>query len=266
LLFSQKASGPTPFISGCDHIFKGMRVCVELSPSGPVAVPSQYNQLVQGAIYRCLSPDLRSELHDLGFGTRGRRFKLFTFSRLIGEFRRQGPLLVFRGPIRLWVSSPVSRFIAELVNGLLSAGRINLLGQELPVSSIEVRERPALSGEVTVRTLSPITVYSTLLTRDGRKKTYYYSPFEEEFAELLEANLKRKASILLGDGATGGVDVSPIGRPREVVCTFKGTVIRGWVGMFVIRGDQRLIEIGYEAGLGAKNSAGFGMVEVVNGD
>ncbi|MEM0450009.1 MAG: CRISPR-associated endoribonuclease Cas6 [Nitrososphaerota archaeon] len=243
-----------------------MRVCIEFSPSGPVAVPAQYNHAVQGAIYRCLSPDFRSELHDLGFGTSGRRFKLFTFSRLIGEFRRQGPLMIFRGPVRLWVSSPVSRFITELVNGLISAGRISLLGQELPVSSVEVRERPELGAEAVVRTLSPITVYSTLLTPDGRKKTYYYSPFEEEFAELLEANLKRKAGALLGDGATGGVDVSPVGRPREVYCTFKGTVIRGWVGRFVMRGDPRLIEIGYEAGLGAKNSAGFGMVEVVDGD
>ncbi len=44
-----------------------------------------------------------------------------------------------------------------------------------------------------VKTLSPITVYSTLETPDGRKKTYYYNPFKADFKELIIKNLQRKA-------------------------------------------------------------------------
>ncbi|RLI91606.1 MAG: hypothetical protein DRO89_03615 [Candidatus Altiarchaeales archaeon] len=37
--------------------------------------------------------------------------------------------------------------------------------------------------------LSPLTVYSTLTTGDGKKKTYYYSHYEPDFEELIDRNL-----------------------------------------------------------------------------
>jgi len=44
---------------------------------------------------------------------------------------------------------------------------------------------------------------------------------------------------------------------------YKGTKIKAIMAPFVVRGSPELMEMGYEAGFGEKNSMGFGMVEVV---
>ncbi|MBC7189418.1 hypothetical protein H5U35_04285, partial [Candidatus Aerophobetes bacterium] len=42
------------------------------------------------------------------------------------------------------------------------------------------------------------------------------------------------------------------------------TLIKGWMGTYRLEGNPELIKFSYDAGLGAKNSQGFGMYEVVN--
>ncbi|MDW8006824.1 MAG: CRISPR-associated endoribonuclease Cas6, partial [Thermomicrobium sp.] len=42
---------------------------------------------------------------------------------------------------------------------------------------------------------------------------------------------------------------------------YKGTWIEGWVGRFVLEGPPDYLRLALEAGLGAKNSQGFGFVE-----
>ena len=51
-------------------------------------------------------------------------------------------------------------------------------------------------------------------------------------------------------------------RPQSKLIDYKGIKIRGWFMHFTIQGNSELIRIGYEAGFGENNSAGFGMVEV----
>ena len=114
--------------------------------------------------------------------------------------------------------------------------------------------------------LSPVTVYSTLKKADGTPKTYYYSPFESEFSELLEQNLKKKASILLGKDKVDKYNftIKPI-RVRsndQKILTYKGFVIKCWMGEYKIRGSPELHRIAYETGLGSKNSQGFGCFEI----
>jgi CRISPR-associated endoribonuclease Cas6 len=57
-----------------------------------------------------------------------------------------------------------------------------------------------LGSEAEFYTLSPITVYSTLYTAEGKKKTYYFSPYEQEFSQLVSINLARKYRAYKGEG------------------------------------------------------------------
>lgn len=241
-----------------------MRFCIEFESDGPLLFPKEYNHAVQGMIYHLLATDVRSFLHDSGFGWGGRTFKLFTFSRLLGRFKTTSDKFVFERHVKLWISSPLENLISELANSLVRKGEVDLCGNKLRVVAINVPKKPDLTS-IIYRTLSPVTVYSTLMKADGRKKTYYYSPLEPEFSELASENLVKKASIIAGKKITGKVEVKPLHEKscREVICMFKGTVIRAWEGFFRVSGDFPLIEAMYEAGLGSKNSSGFGMVEVV---
>lgn len=55
-----------------------------------------------------------------------------------------------------------------------------------------------------------------------------------------------------------------IKRPVEKIVKYRETVIKGWMGRFVLKGNRKLLKLGYECGIGSKNSQGFGMVEVVD--
>jgi len=44
------------------------------------------------------------------------------------------------------------------------------------------------------------------------------------------------------------------------------TKVRGFMCPVTIEGDERLIRLAYESGLGEKNSMGFGMIEVIQSD
>ncbi|MGB9734390.1 MAG: CRISPR-associated endoribonuclease Cas6, partial [Conexivisphaera sp.] len=243
-----------------------MRVRLTFSSDAPVMLSIWYNRALQGMIYGALGEDYGRWLHDSGFIQGRRHLKLFTFSRPLGTYRRRGDYMEFHGPVSIIVSSPVEEFMERLCAGFVERGGAELEVNRLRLESLEVLARPEVGSELEVHTLSPITVYSTLRAADGRKKTYYYSPFEREFSELISANLSRKASVLgIGIGAGAGVEARPAGRVREVVSIFKGTVVKGWIGAFRLRGDPTLLGLGYDSGLGAKNSAGFGMVELSTG-
>ena len=49
----------------------------------------------------------------------------------------------------------------------------------------------------------------------------------------------------------------------EVVTTFKGTYITGWQGYYHLEGSNELINFLYYAGLGDRNSQGFGMFKII---
>lgn len=237
-----------------------MRVRVTFSSDEPIVLTKSYNRAIQGLIYSLIDADFRGWLHDIGFKLGGRRFKMFTFSRLCGLFVRKGDLIYFGKKVQLYISSPIDKFMDQLCNNLLKS-KVSLETSPVIVESIEFIKKPTFCSHVKARTLSPVTVYSTLLTSQNTKKTYYYSPYEKEFSQLILKNLLKKAN-LLGKEVEKRFQLQPL-RIKDTYINFKGTIVRGWSGEFMLDGDPNLIEVGYDAGLGSKNSAGFGMIEVV---
>lgn len=236
------------------------------SAKGMVSLPRHYNEHIQGFIYRHLDAQLARRLHEEGqLDPQGkRRLKLFTFSRLMGKWRLEGGRIVFSGPVRLVIASPMNDFLESLVTHLMRKQSLELNGGQLELISIEVEPPIEWRRPLLVQTLSPITVYSTVRTFEGRQKTYYYTPWEKEFEELLLLNLQRKIRTWQGfevevEGTIQPFRVSP---RDEHVIKYKGTVIKGWTGVYRLDLPPDLLEMAYQAGLGAKNSQGFGCVEV----
>ncbi len=244
-----------------------MRIEVELHPIDEVvALPVHYNAIVQGFIYRHLEAALAQQIHEEGWTDKRRRLKLFTFSRLQGKFRRQGERLYFAGPLRLVIASPVEAFLESLAMHLIRAETLKLGASRVALVSVEVTMPPHHQRPVLLKSLSPITVYSTLQMPDGRKKTYYYAPQEPEFARQVLANLRRKVRAWTGadlpeDGATTFRPVKVSTRNLSIV-KYKGTVIKGWTGIYELDAPEPYFRMALDAGLGAKNSQGFGCVEV----
>ena len=248
-----------------------MRLRISLEVEGTrLNVPVQYNHLLQGLIYANLDRALSEWLHEKGHAYGARRFKLFTFSRLFGERGENNGRIEFRGSVYFYLASVDSEVLGSFAEHLLTKPAVRLGSARWRVTEVGVEPEPevALERPTIVKALSPITAYSTLQTPDGRKKTYYYAPQEKEWGEALLANLRRKAKAA---GWAADVDEDLKGayvRPHKVRITdqkildFKGTVIKGWTGLYEVGLPRPYFRLAYDAGLGAKNAQGFGMVAV----
>lgn len=219
-------------------------------------------------LYASLRPELATQLHDQGYAWGKRRFRLLTFSRLVGAFQRRGDELHYQDSVVLHIASPINELTTSLANRWLQQGTIALQRTTMALEELKVEALPTLPDTIQVRALSPIVVYSTFVTPNG-KKTYYYAPFETDFLRLCLENLRRKYALVRGHEAPPewGLRIKPLGvrMGNQVIVMYKGTVIKGWTGHYQLEGPPPLLSLALEAGLGAKNSQGFGMVELLEG-
>jgi len=240
-----------------------------ISETEKTQLPLAYNSLIQGVIYHNLEKTLADRIHDEGTPLGKRYFRLFTFSNLLGRYEITGTRIEFSGPVRFHIGSVHEELLQSLAEHLLKNPRIQLGHSTCKIRSIEVETLPEISGPVKIHTISPITTYSTLKTAEGKKKTYYYAPFEADWEKQLLANLRRKAQALgWGEARLVGLEEAHI-RPARVdkrnlrIMRYRDTVIKAWTGIYELDLPEPFFLLAYDAGLGSKNPQGFGMVEVI---
>ncbi len=248
-----------------------MQIDITLIPDDKLLLPLPYNQVVQGFIYNHLEDVLSSWLHDEAYEFNQRRYKLFVFGRLVGKYTISEKRIEFQGPISLSVRSVNKEVISSFAEELIDKKRVILGRTWCTVSNISITPDPNidLSKPVQIRAISPITVYSTLRAFDGRKKTYYYFPMETDWERQILENLVRKSQAVDGieyNGIPDGARIKPkrVDNSHMKIIKYKSTIIKGWMGTYETFLPQDLFFIGYNGGFGAKNSQGFGMVEIIN--
>lgn len=250
-----------------------MRATIEFSSNTDFKLPIHHNHIVQRFIYNSISPKLAKMLHDKGFESNNRKFRLFTFSRVEGNFKinKKENTINFKPPVRLTISSSLNQFIEEIGNEMLRKEDLRIGSNCVKVNSIEISKPEFSEDKVKIKMLSPMTIYSTLSKADGKKKTYYYSPFEDEFTELISENAKKKLSAFSKNGnktkeIKNGIQLKPlnVNSGNQKIINYKGTIIKGWMGIYELSGKEELIKLVYDTGLGGKNSQGFGCFEVLN--
>lgn len=246
-----------------------MRITIEFNSENEVILPIHYNYILQGFLYKNLTDkDYLDFLHESGYQLENKRFKLFTYSRLLGKFRilKSAGKIAFSSPFTLVVSSGVEQFITDLAETLIRSDRVFLGDTSLEIKSISVHKKVTLTDTVKIKMLSPIVAYKTVL--DGEKKrTDYYSPWQNEFGQLVTNNLLNKYQIINGE-LPDRVDfrVIPNGNQEEKfakIINYKDFHIKAYAGIYWLKGNPELIQVAYDTGLGSKNSQGFGCWEVV---
>lgn len=232
-----------------------------------VRLPIQYNYYVQSMIYKLLDEKMANFLHERGFELRKRQFKMFCFSQLIGNYKilKETKEIVFTDQIDLYISSPMMEFLTQLSNSLLLNDYVVLSDEKLIVKSVEIKKESVKGNKVMVRVLSPVTVYSTLYRPEGGKYTCYYAPKDKEFTKLISENMiKKYIAYYKKEPSNKEFNIKPIGKNRLHVLSYKGTLVKGYSGRFILEGGQSLIELALSSGLGSKNSQGFGYIKLMD--
>lgn len=236
-----------------------------LHKKGELKLPIHYNYIVQSAIYNSINQELAEFLHQRGYMAQNIIFKLFTFSRLTGQFKlnKNVGTISFINEVKLVISSPVADFCQSLVNTLLTRGMIKFGSTEMEVIKVFAKKTMVEKEQVKLDTLSPVVIYSTLLRPDGRKYTCYFQPGEPDYNLLLTNNLRKKYQAFNGNEPPAGeVKVKSLGKQKMHLINYKGIVIKGYSGKMLLTGPKELLQLGVDSGLGSKNSQGFGCVRV----
>lgn len=237
-------------------------------------LPLDHHYAVASLLYATLgagSTEFASKLHDSGYQADGRSFKLFTFSRIQTMNARvvDESLLLESPEIELQISSPVAEFIKHLVSGLSKHDTFRIAAGSFRLTHAELVLAPEFKERMSFRALSPLT--ETI--RAGQQHPSFLS-LADDWSEVMQRNLLRKHDVLYGSQPDDTrliftwdkdyiASAERRGKRLSVLRDVRGTKIRGWLAPFTVEGSRALIELGYEAGFGARNSMGFGMAEPV---
>lgn len=246
-----------------------MQLCLLLENNQqkePIALPLQYNHLIQGMIYHNIDDELADFLHNKGFAYNERTFKMFNFSKVFGQFNinKKQKSIEFLSDIKIYISSPMDSFCQSFGNSLLKKGEIFIGQNKLRVKEIQFIPTNTKSTSILVRTLSPIVAYSTFIKPDGGKYTCYFTAREPMFQTLVAENLKKKWQAFYNTSAPEKFEIFPVGNHKQNIVIYKNTVIKGSSGLFRLQGDSELLSFALSAGLGSKGSQGFSCIQIIN--
>jgi CRISPR-associated endoribonuclease Cas6 len=247
-----------------------MRLEVELNADSELRLDLNYNHHINSLIYRLLfqhDKEFSSMLHNRGYVAGNKRFKLFVFSRFMPEsYSIDGKYMLIKpGKCRLFINSPIEKFIECLGNSLLKNGTVRIDRDEYRVNNIYLKDNSSFEYETEFRTLSPIVVTTARETDEGLKaRTVYIN--EPKFTENIKNNLLKKYWLVHGKLPDNmGIDIefdqnTIRSRSKGTLTTIKGITLKGFIAPFNMRCSKDIKKIAIDCGIGENNSMGMGYI------
>lgn len=266
-----------------------MRLKLDLKIDGNNKIPLNHNYVLSSAIYNFLrlgSREFSEFLHSKGYKTNGKSYKLFTFALRFKIDKVEGEYAILGSDrLNLYISSPlIDEFVKNFILGTFNQGEIVLYhNRETYLLQIEQMEEVPMKGFSGVTLFNPISplVLSTKIAKNNRLVTHFLEYYEDinEINRILNSNLMNKYE-LINSKKYEGVDVKfswdnefiqkhsrdkrKLTRLVKIIKTDTPVInIIGNMIPFSLEGPEELVNVGYEAGFGEKNSMGFGMAEVL---
>jgi len=242
-----------------------MRFKITLETDKHTAISLNYQYALMSAIYDTLETgniEYAKFLHEQGYQNQ-RRFKLFTFSNLLtNRFKVERGYLYLQGKLFLIISSPVQDFIFNLMKGFRDKKYLEINNSKFLISGIQVSDEPEYSPTMHYKSISPYTVSR----QDENCRVYYLREYEtEELEERLKNNILRKSEIL----KITDTDIKftlPHKKKSKLIVIKEGRFdeikVKSIISDVAITATPSLQRLCYEAGIGEKNSMGFGCLEI----
>lgn len=239
-------------------------------------LPLNYQYELSSFIYKTIakgSHEYAEWLHENGFQLGEKQFRMFTFSNLKIPKKKidiqKETIEIESDTIILELAFLPERSTEEFIKGVFSDRTFSIGNKqtiaEFVVQSIELLPQPNFSQPMIGRMESPLCITKILENRT----TKYIMPDEEGAKELLKNNLLRKYEAFYGKPFAEDLffvweTTSPIKSKLIKIKpnTPQQTKVRGAICSFRLFTHPELLKIAYNAGLGEKNSMGFGCVGI----
>jgi len=237
-----------------------MRLRLHFHTTPGSQIDLNYSYHLASAIYRAIEradPSTSIDLHLPNVP------KFFTFSKLMIPEKRieNGKILIESDEVYLFFSTMKDKTAQKLVEGLFMKPEIKIGDTKMDLSQIEVLREKKIGRREKFVTLSPINV--SKVENNGERRAVDLYPTQEEFYEVLARNLVRKYTLFYGKEPESCELIFEVEEFKPKRILVKDTWHRCCEMVFKAEGNPELLEMGYKAGFGSKNSMGFGMVKVV---
>ena len=238
-------------------------------------LPLSYTYELCSVVYKILSKsdkEFAVWLHENGFCSGNKKFKLFTFSRLhVPSFRIEGEFMhILSDTVEWQISFLPERSTQEFVRGVFQNQTFEVgtrkANVRFHVREISVMPLPIFTETMEFETLSPICISF----RGKNGKVDYLSPDNPEALPLIRQNLFNKYFAFHGKEYDSEFDFNfeVLSKPKSVLVTIKSgtpqqTRVRGFMCRFKMTAPLELMKVAYDAGVGEKGSTGFGMIKSI---
>ncbi len=235
---------------------------IELSGHLPLKIPASYRKNITSLCKEALSG---SDTYTEYYGDpKKNRQKPFTFSvSLPVEKVEKGSLILRGNRMRLYLSACDSLFLNEIYSGLLSLNPEFSAFQpyKMELRNLSLQKPFSITDrEMIFRTYSPV------LVRDikNRKGKGFIDFRHENFSDNLFFSVRNLCRNFLDKNyelSPEQVEISAFKCRSAIIRNYGGEI--GTSGFFHIKAPPEVLQLIYDAGLGAKRSQGFGMLEVI---
>ncbi len=119
-------------------------------------------------------------------------------------------------------------------------------------------EKEITTPKIVIKFQAPLCVRSRI-----NQKDYYYSYQAKEFQDILKINIREQLKITdIPEEIVDTFEIKPI-NAKKVMIKFYEKCLECSIGVFEISGKKELLTYLYQAGMGSKHSAGFGMFQII---
>jgi CRISPR-associated endoribonuclease Cas6 len=176
---------------------------------------------------------------------------------------QEGKMIIKSHQAHFFFSTLKDEIAIKLVEGLLEKPKVKIGSAEFIVSEIRVLEEKEIKEKGRFVTLSPINVTTAQDDGNGKLRIVDLYPDTPKFYENLKRNLIKKYTAFYGHEPEKDELKIKVMRAKAKRLRIKNTYHRCVEMVFEAEGSKELLEVGYKAGFGERNSMGFGMVKVV---
>lgn len=256
-------------------------------------IPINYQYALSSFIYRTIETsdnEYSKWLHEKGFMSGSKKFKMFTFSKLylpdseVTDLYEKKYLKINGDKAELIVSMLSNKTMEHFIIGMFEDKKVKVFDRNIEsdfhINTVELIPEPVFGETMTFRTISPIVI-SKSTQYNGKISQTYLSPEDEDYSECFIKNLEGKLLALmennidinfLGDFRLHEddpciVSYETIGNIKSKLITIKEdsleeSKVKGFFLGFKLTGNPAVMKLGYEAGFGKLCSQGFGCVDV----
>jgi len=240
---------------------------ITIKTEGHSAIATSYRRNFTSLIKEAINPGgTGAEFYEKYYSPSARKVKPFTFSVSFSEdksSRQKGLIKLAGSNMGFHFSSSDPVFLIHVYNGLvgMKKGYPLFKGCKAEIDRFRLMpEKKITRDECVFKTYSPVIVRN--LNRKNDSKGYigiehkdFSRNLAQSIASMCEALTENRLYLQAGQ-----ITVTPLTMKSAVIKNYGGEI--GTAGAVKIQAPCDVLQLIYDAGLGAKRSQGFGMVEI----